>query len=365
MASYKHKSLPYGRDLCGEELKKDLNRVFEKHAKNADALSPNGSTCANESFNLLVASKAPKMHHYSKLESVDFRTASVVCQKNTGQTYMTDVNTAIGLSPGRISHKFSSQQEKVKLKKKEKSSSVQFKKTRLQLKESRRSSGSQQQLRKGVTYESSIGLENISVNNTTTIPAPTSLPESDIKKDTENWTVCYFNLETTGLSDDCEIVQVSAVDFAGLRLFDQYAYRNGSINFGSTKVASITKSSGKLFCHGKLVDAVEVNVGLNRFGLWLKELCGRVVLVGHNVRAFDVKHFWNNVKKWHLEDLFCSCIQGFVDTLPLFRNLFSEKHSHSQEKLYEDIVCKTYVAHNSVEDVIALSAIQKKKSECY
>ena len=176
-----------------------------------------------------------------------------------------------------------------------------------------------------MTYRSSVGLENISVNNTTTIPAPTSLPESDIKKDTENWTVCYFNLETTGLSDDCEIVQVSAVDFAGLRLFDQYAYRNGSINFGSTKVASITKSSGKLFCHGKLVDAVEVNVGLNRFRLWLKELCGRVVLVGHNVRAFDVKQFWNNFKKWHFQDLSCSCIEGFVDTLPLFRNLFPEK----------------------------------------
>ena len=41
---------------------------------------------------------------------------------------MTDVNTAIGLSPGRISHKFLSQQEKVKLKKKEKSPSIQFKK---------------------------------------------------------------------------------------------------------------------------------------------------------------------------------------------------------------------------------------------
>ena len=113
-ASYKHKSLPYGRDLCGEKLKKDLNRFFEKHAKNADALSPNGSTCANESFNLLVASKAPKMHHYPKSKSLKFCIASAVCQKNIGQT------------PWRISHKFSLQQEKVKLKKKEKSLSIQF-----------------------------------------------------------------------------------------------------------------------------------------------------------------------------------------------------------------------------------------------
>ena len=63
-ASYKHKSLPYGRNLCGDGLKKDLNRIFEEHAKNATALSPNESTSTNESFNLVVVSKEPKMHHY-------------------------------------------------------------------------------------------------------------------------------------------------------------------------------------------------------------------------------------------------------------------------------------------------------------
>ena len=45
------------------------------------------------------------------------------------------------------------------------------------------------------------------------------------------------------------IVQVSAVDFDGLRLFDKYIYPNGSIRFGSTEVTGITKSSGKLFCY--------------------------------------------------------------------------------------------------------------------
>ena len=103
-------------------------------------------------------------------------------------------------------------------------------------------SGSQQQLSEGVTYESSVGWENINVNNTTAIPPPTSLPESDIIKDIESCTVCFFDLETSGLSDDCKIVQVSAVDFDGLRLFDQYVYPNGSINFGATKVTGITKS---------------------------------------------------------------------------------------------------------------------------
>ena len=93
----------------GTENKKILR---ETHVKNTDAPSPDGSTCADESFNLAVASKAPKMHNYSKSESLEFRIASVVYQKNICQTYMTDVNTGIGLSPRKLSHKFSSQQEK-------------------------------------------------------------------------------------------------------------------------------------------------------------------------------------------------------------------------------------------------------------
>ena len=93
----------------------------------------------------------------------------------------------------------------------------------------------------------SVGSKNISVNNTTTILDPTRLPESDITKYIENCSVCFFDLATTGLSDDFEIAQVSAVDFDGLGLFDQYLYPNGSIRFGSSKDTGITKLSGKLF----------------------------------------------------------------------------------------------------------------------
>ena len=44
-------------------------------------------------------------------------------------------------------------------------------------------------------------------------------------------------------------------------------------------------------------DAAEVNDGFNRFGLWLKESCGRLALVGHNVRASNVRHFLELRKK--------------------------------------------------------------------
>ena len=59
-----------------------------------------------------------------------------------------------------------------------------------------------------MTYENSVAFENISVNNTTTIPLPTSLPESDIAKDTENCTVCFFDLEATGFRFQLLILNV-------------------------------------------------------------------------------------------------------------------------------------------------------------
>ena len=63
------------------------------------------------------------------------------------------------------------------------------------------------------------------MNNTTTTSSPTNLAEIHITKDIENCTVCFFYLETTGLSDDCEIVQVLVIDFDDLRLLDQYVYQ--------------------------------------------------------------------------------------------------------------------------------------------
>ena len=121
--------MPYGRDLCGEGLKKDLNRVFEKHAENADAPSRKRSTYGN-------------------------RTGSPYCQKSIAQAYMTDVNTAISSSLVKSAISFPHSRKSSNLKKKEKSSAIQLKKRRLQLKENRRSSSSQQQFREGVTYES-------------------------------------------------------------------------------------------------------------------------------------------------------------------------------------------------------------------
>lgn len=65
--------------------KKDLNWVFKKLAGNAGALSPDWNICTNESFNLVVVSKIPKMHRYSKSESL-----ALHIENDIGEVYMVD-----------------------------------------------------------------------------------------------------------------------------------------------------------------------------------------------------------------------------------------------------------------------------------
>ena len=74
--------LPYGKNLCEKKLEKYLIRIFKKHSKkNTEPLSTNGSNRTDKSFNLVIASKTPKMHHYPISESVDLCIASAVYQK--------------------------------------------------------------------------------------------------------------------------------------------------------------------------------------------------------------------------------------------------------------------------------------------
>ena len=86
--SYRHSTLPHGKDLEGEDLKKDLQETIEIYCENAEELAPLGSSQANEALNNTIGSKAPKIRHYGSSESHDYRMACAVNQKNIGHSYV-------------------------------------------------------------------------------------------------------------------------------------------------------------------------------------------------------------------------------------------------------------------------------------
>ena len=88
----RHKTLPHGKSLSGEELRHDLSAVFAKYEATADKLADLQSTQANESLNQMIARKAPKSLHYSGSESLNFRVSSAIAQKNEGFAYVSKVS---------------------------------------------------------------------------------------------------------------------------------------------------------------------------------------------------------------------------------------------------------------------------------
>ena len=89
--TYAHKSLPYGKDLQGDDLQKSLSEIFDKYARNADNLADLDSTNVNENLNNVIAHKAPKAQHYSGSDSLTYRVSAAVAQKNVGHEYILKV----------------------------------------------------------------------------------------------------------------------------------------------------------------------------------------------------------------------------------------------------------------------------------
>ena len=91
-ATYKHSSLPHGKNLQGETLKQDLTAIVELFIQNSEKLAPLGSSQANEALNNTIGSKAPKIRYYGSSESNDYRVACAVSQKNLGHDYVPTVS---------------------------------------------------------------------------------------------------------------------------------------------------------------------------------------------------------------------------------------------------------------------------------
>ena len=356
--THKYTALPYGKCLHGPELREALSHLFSNLAANSEKLCFNSSSNSNESFNNMVASKAPKYCHYSKSESLDFRISATVCQKNVGENYLKMVNEEMGLSPGKVSMEVSDQRDNQFLKRKERESSIESKRKRIQLKTKRSTSITQKEVREGTTYKSSVCLD--SIDNIQLVPIPKSKSPPPIERVcTETFdkaTCCIFDLETTSLYNNCDIVQISAVTVDGLHFFDKYILPDSDICAAASRVHGLTKKGNNLFFHGKLVPTINITDALTMFSEWLTGLNEEIILIGHNIKAFDIKHLLRNIRERNM-GLSFHTIVGYVDTLPLVKTLFPHETSHSQLNIYRRVIGGEYNAHNSLADVHALAEV--------
>ena len=127
------------------------------------------------------------------------------------------------------------------------------------------------------------------------------------------------------------------------------------INTKATAVTGLHVVSGQLFYNTTKVDSVNIQTCLIDFNNWLKDIT-KPLLVCHNGKKFDSIILVKSILKYPECDL-RSSIGGFVDSLPVFREIFPDKPSHKLETLVQDTMGMTYNAHSALEDVKALQSL--------
>ncbi|XP_076102353.1 uncharacterized protein LOC143071724 isoform X2 [Mytilus galloprovincialis] len=343
--TYKHSSLPHGKDLKSLDLKSDLEKLFlDKLVPNSKKLANLASSQANESLNMTIATKAPKYKHYSASSSLSYRVSSAVLQKNEGYSYVSEVHESSGLSPGTETLKRSLKLNRKRDRKSTVSKTREGKKQRLLLKKKRSSKNSGMEVREGKTYESEIGLEH---------PDQEEIPEvMEIDKfDKEAITVApllVFDLETTGLSRSSDIIQLAACSKDST--FDTYILPSQPISKEATNITKITVRGNNMLYNSKPVNFKYPHQALTDFITFLSEFSCKPILVGHNIKRFDCHILYNALRFYNMYSEFCSHIIGFVDSLDVFKHVVPGLSSYSQTNLVDTLLDETYAAHNALED---------------
>ena len=226
---YKHGDLPGGRDLKGEDLRASLEDALRPFIseESAKKLAPAGSSQRNESVNSVIGSKAPKIRHYGGSQSSDFRTAA-------GHSYITHASEIMGLAQTSITEQYAEKMDRKRKNIAERKSTKEFKRVRRNSRKKKNQRTNSIEAREGVTYESCIGWqqsnkEKAAINNATMNDLKASLrkeefndytdalpksnkgnsQDSELPATPQNYLFLPFDLETTGLDRNSEILQIS------------------------------------------------------------------------------------------------------------------------------------------------------------
>ncbi|XP_029289296.1 uncharacterized protein LOC115009464 [Cottoperca gobio] len=161
--------------------------------------------------------------------------------------------------------------------------------------------------------------------------------------------IVFFDLETTGLDTKvCDIIQLSAIHED--RDFNVYILPSRPIHERASEVNGFTVGDGRLLLNGTPVDTVPLVDALTSFIDFLRSFQRPVLLAAHNAEQFDAPLLQRVLRQFSLYTEFQQVVSGFVDTLPLSRNLHPDLPSNSQVNLVQHFLGKTYNAHDALED---------------
>ena len=352
--SYKHKDLPYGKDLMGENLKKALDEVFAIYTSDnvIKTIAQNASSQCNESLNGTIGSKNPKIRFYGGSESADQRVACAVAQTNMGNQYLVKTLEVVDITPGCTMTQQVSRMDYERKQDKNRKQCPAFKKRRRQLAKIRSNKNGMSEAREGIVYQSgsALTLEN-DVTNASTI-SKTELCDIEkqvpphchrpIKKFQQfdansEYNFILFDTETNCGGKKAELVELAAICHNTGQSFTKFVLPKDNINVHASRVNKFYITSfgnGRiLYRNGIQLPTESLSQCLLGFADFLKstivpnQKTVKTVIIGHNANAFDTPLLIRSINNSedHVRAQFQELDLFFSDSQPLVRHVIKNR----------------------------------------
>ncbi|WAR27259.1 hypothetical protein MAR_012963, partial [Mya arenaria] len=283
-----HRNLPFGAPLQDTHLKISLENLLAPYIINADKLRTTGSSQANESLNNAAWNKTPKSRNYNRSESFDYRLSAAVLQFNDGYSYINEIVNEKILTPQKHTEMYSKKMDEERKRQKMYKSSINAKRRRLELKFERSTKAKSDEIKEGTSYESFCGFDSYDLD---ILDIPDMITKATDGMEKKNINIVLFDLETTCLGKNAEILQLAAK--SDDTSFSCYFLPDGDIDPKASNVNSLTVkrdiNGNRYLCkNGRDMHAGTIGDGLRDFLGWLSSLDKEnIVLAAHNGKSFD------------------------------------------------------------------------------
>ncbi|KYQ50077.1 Fatty acid synthase, partial [Trachymyrmex zeteki] len=283
---------------------------FSKYAANAHKFSISASSQANENFNNIVANKAHKNKCLNRSVASDFRVTNSVCVKNDGESSTLNVQEKLQLPRGSHTVKYAFKADRKRSKRVVRDKSRTKKLRRIQLKNNRENLRKVTEEAESTTYKSNCGIDEATNNVNINKDSGETLNISN--------NIVYFDLETTGFSNDADILQIAAV------------YQ---ISTCASKATGLCHVNSNLYLRGKEIETFTIVNALESFKQFLDSLSKtkKCLLVAHNA-SFDTPQLIRVIINENMLNDF-GMIAGFSDTLMMLKKMLPERKGLDQFKL--------------------------------
>lgn len=267
-----------------------IKELFKQYANNAAKLCVKVSSNSNESLNNSIAHLAPKNKCLSLGPSQDFQVALAVNIKNDGHRSILGIKQELGLQSGKNTLAYVEQEDLIRGNRAEKAQLPVSKKRRFQLKVKSDNMRKKKEKQEGTKYQSNCGMSldvdvGVNMGGDETESGPKEPKEDPLNFTTHasldgsenDFCFVFFDVETSGLNSDAEILQLAAKWEA--QTFSTYVTPTIPVNRFATEQTGLQNVGGRLLLYGVQMDTLPLEKALLSFLHFLRGLEKKVMAI--------------------------------------------------------------------------------------